>query len=233
MQNDDNTVNNTAQTDDLANSTASADPTIATAPTGDASDASDASAETQTKADVSLPPEMMDVLGEIADVVARAMNFVEAAERVLKRLQSAHPDHTEALDKTFMTLVPVDGMEGMPLPLYERHCEELLQRVIDRADLREITKAEALFILSMGSLRAPLNTTAFLLYARLFGELYPEDHAMVIGQLQDLPREPHTGAVDQLYDVIRSHFRRHTKRLNLGVETGDSKRQRKPRQRRK
>ena len=56
---------------------------------------------------------------------------MELAEDIIAQAKQETPLLTPILDETFKHLLPTDALHQMPDALYEHHCREIMNRVID------------------------------------------------------------------------------------------------------
>ncbi|MFX0581000.1 hypothetical protein [Nocardia nepalensis] len=92
---------------------------------------------------------------------------IEWAEDEIARAQARHRRKRNALYHSFMLLTPTHARMRQEF-VYRSHCRELLERVAQGRCTKQGTAAEVAVALLEASLTAPLNTSAFGLYARVW-----------------------------------------------------------------
>ena len=143
---------------------------------------------------------MHKLFGSAARVIEDTFSCMEIAEEVIAAAKQAQPDHEEVIHETFRYLCPTEALRGKAVDLCRAHCQEIIQRVIDRERLEPATNPEMCGALSDLSLIAPLNSTASYLYHRCFKRVFPGKTIAVDGYE---PQESHPGAAEELARELR------------------------------
>lgn len=134
-----------------------------------------------------------------------------AAEEVIVTAQKKYPDKADELAELFLVLMPPKIFAGKHPRLYDAHCEELVERVVngngDSKSLAAATKAEVAALLSQLSLASPLKTDYVVLYETLFTEIFGDVIADKIFDYGPM-RESYKGACDEILNKIRSKYER-------------------------
>ncbi|HQA79230.1 MAG TPA: hypothetical protein PLV96_00360 [Methanoregulaceae archaeon] len=115
-----------------------------------------------------------EILVKAQSLIGFLTKFMGLAEDVISSMKRKRPEHAQEIHGSFKYLCPSDilTMNGSDL-LYEKHCEEIIERVIEGRDVDEATKAEVLGTLVQSSLKGMLNGGCCFLYATIFEELFP------------------------------------------------------------
>lgn len=92
---------------------------------------------------------------------------IDWAEDEIARAQRRHPRHRNTLHHSFGLLTPTHERMRQEF-VYRSHCRELLDRVAAGLSAVPATSAEVAIACMVASQRAPLNTAAFGLYARMW-----------------------------------------------------------------
>lgn len=162
-------------------------------------------------ADLPENPRSLDALlselsPNLAGVIGGAFRRMELAEEEIELAKTRDPARAARIHEAFKYLRPTETLQRKCDELYRAHCRELIERVAAGASDQELaqgTGAEVLATLADLSLAAPLERTAFLLYGRLFRELFPERAAEI---------EPLRGPADRWEDEqaheLEATFRR-------------------------
>lgn len=173
-------------------------------------DCPDASSEVAPRPSATIHPAMREILGGAASsAFERAFRHIDIAEASIRRFARKHPAHAATLNRAFLALRWQLG-ESVRDELFQSHVDELLQRVIDKEDLMEGTRAEVLIALSDGSLRGPMVRQYGALTERLFLEIFgPEALPTSTVEIH----EPWPGASKELLCEVRRRIRIKTRRL--------------------
>ena len=119
-----------------------------------------------------------------------------------EELKQAGPE----ADGAFGLLSPPHILRAKTLDLYRAHARELITRFKADEDTRPGTDAECLAALLEGSLRAPLDSTGGFLADTLFRRVFSAKDVERLG-LGEAPREPYTGAANELLGDLRRKLR--------------------------
>lgn len=126
----------------------------------------------------------------LGSTISGLFRRMELAEDEIEAAKRRDPENAERIHGAFKYLLPTESLQRKADPLYRAHCRELISRVAAGAGEKEIslgTSAEVLATLADLSCAAPLERTAFLLYGKLFTQVFPEKAAEI---------EPLRGPVD-------------------------------------
>jgi hypothetical protein len=137
--------------------------------------------------------DLLALMGPVGGSIGRIFDLMEVAEEELKR--AGQPKGM------FMALLPPESMRDLIPDVYRSHCRELLARHKAGKSLEDPTRAELLCAVADVSLKAPLNATGAAAYMRLAKEVLRDERGRSLippDLLEDLPREPYKGAVDEL-----------------------------------
>ena len=111
---------------------------------------------------------------DLATMVKRSLSDLEPvfeqidwAENEIARAQRRHPRHRNTLFHAFGLLSPTHERMRQEF-VYRSHCRELLDRIATGMSAVPATAAEVAIACMVASTRAPLNTAAFGLYARMW-----------------------------------------------------------------
>ncbi len=130
-------------------------------------------------------PEEPAILGKLS----RMLDFTTYSNDAIASALAAHPDAD--MSGCFEALFPPDAMLMLDSRVYRHHAHELALRFATGLDIRTLTDAELLVVVSQASLDAPLNAP----HARLFHVLYEE----VMGNaVCPSPPEMYPGQTDEL-----------------------------------
>jgi hypothetical protein len=115
-------------------------------------------------------------MGEgLANVIQNVFGHMEIAEEIIKRRKTENPEKADLIHDTFRYLGKFHpALYGKSDRLYEIHCEEIIDRIVEGAskpDLKKATRAEMAAILCEMSLSAPLNSSYTLFYETLMEEM--------------------------------------------------------------
>ena len=162
------------------------------------------SKETETRKSIEA---VIEDLGGNAAVarINRAFDCMEIAEEILAKLFKTKSREPK---KAFLLCQPPTWAYSAGERLYRAHITEQLIRLKDSKDLREPTTAEAVFIASEASLRAPLSLGFTLAYIRL-GERIGIKPPAAPGDREDPAHNSPTveheikDAISALYDAAR------------------------------
>ena len=126
-----------------------------------------------------------DVLGNpLAHAIANVFAEIQWVEEEIDACQARWPEHADAIDRLFGLRVHCAAPPGHWSERLSRlHIRELAQRIAEGKDLRPPTRAEMLYALSEMSQVAPFRSAAFVLYARIFREAFPEDAEQIFGDI--------------------------------------------------
>jgi len=106
--------------------------------------------------------------------IVDAWRCIAIAEDKIKEFQQKYPKHKKELYNSFKSLCPNNILDGK-LNLYESHCDEILQRVIDGEDIDCATNAELCVIFSEMSLKSPINESYSRAYEYCFNKVFGEN----------------------------------------------------------
>lgn len=122
---------------------------------------------------------MEDIRSRTNDIFAS----VDSAEAEIKAAMQRHPDQSDWLYGTFLSLRPF--FPFCSDMLYRVHCQEILERVASGQDVTPPTRAEMIELLQRVTAFVPFHSHAGALYQRLFDELFPgklEDEVHVLNE---------------------------------------------------
>jgi hypothetical protein len=94
------------------------------------------------------------------------------AEDEITRAHHRHPERADLIHHAFPLLAPAHELMRTEF-VYRSHCAEILERVAAGTDTRPGTAAEICAACHDASQIAPLNDTAFGLYARMWQRAFP------------------------------------------------------------
>ena len=139
-----------------------------------------------------------DILGDPTwHVIANVFAEVAWVEEEIAAAKARWPEHAAHIDRLFGLRLYCAVLPGhWAEPLARIHIRELAHRVVEGKDLRPPTRAEMLYVLSDLSQEAPFRPAAFVLFARLFREAFPEQADQVLGDV--LPAYEHTVQEDDV-----------------------------------
>lgn len=115
--------------------------------------------------------------------IAGVFEHMEIAERVIARKKSEYPSKVAVIQDTFKYLAGNEHFMGKASRLYEAHCEEIIERVINGLGLSPGTDAEIASVLCDVSQEAPLDSDHAYVYQtmfkKIFGEVFTEDVPLI------------------------------------------------------
>ncbi|WP_327116652.1 hypothetical protein OHB12_05220 [Nocardia sp. NBC_01730] len=119
-----------------------------------------------------------NLITQISDGLAPLFNQMEWAESEIAKAQVRHRRHRNVLHHTFSLLSSAHSRMRQEF-VYRSHCRELLERVVAGRCTKQGTAAEVAVALLTTSLAAPLNSTAFGLYCRMWKQAeFPDIDAL-------------------------------------------------------
>lgn len=138
--------------------------------------------------------------GSLAKAVMQTLKLMGAAEEEIARAERAYPDAAPRLSRAFPLLYPYELARFGSERVYRAHCREILVRVARGEDVNPGTDAECLAALSLGSLKAPLDSGHLAAMERVFASVFPEDRSERLG------RESWPGEVDEILAGLRKRI---------------------------
>ena len=112
--------------------------------------------------------------GSSVHTIKNTFRRMDIAEEEIANAQHQHPDHKDRIFQVFRCLCPTPPLAHVLDDIYRSHCRELIERSVQREDMKPGTEAEVLGFLSQASLEAPLARIPSLLFQQLFADLLPE-----------------------------------------------------------
>jgi len=107
------------------------------------------------------------ILAQTHGILAPVFVQIDWAEDEINRAQQRHPGRRNAIYHAFLLLVSTHDRMQQEF-VYRSHCRELLDRVATHRCTRPGTAAEVAIAVSVASQAAPLTTTQFGLYSRMW-----------------------------------------------------------------
>jgi|GEM_PF-2392648 len=107
------------------------------------------------------------ILAQTRDLLAPVFAQIDWAEDEIDRAQRRHPGSRNAIYHAFLLLLSTHDRMQQEF-VYRSHCRELLDRVATHRCTRPGTAAEVAIALAVASQAAPLSTTEFGLYSRMW-----------------------------------------------------------------
>ena len=107
-------------------------------------------------------------MGDFAATVTDTFALIDIAEEEVAAAQQRHPSAASRVWHAFRLLTPPEHEYMRQERPFRAHCREILDRVAVGADTRTGTAAEVCVLLKQTSLKAPLTSAAFGLYARMW-----------------------------------------------------------------
>jgi hypothetical protein len=108
----------------------------------------------------------------VGDWLKVIFSQIDWAEDEIAKAAQRHPAHADRIHHSFDLLTPYHDLMRTEF-VYRSHCAELLDRVAAGADTRPGTAAEVCTACHDASQVAPLTTSAFGLYARMWEQAFP------------------------------------------------------------
>jgi hypothetical protein len=141
------------------------------------------------------------IVKDTESLLGNIFDRMELAEEEIAQAMREDPRNAELYNSSFKLLVPTETL--ISDLLYQRHCQEMLYRVVEELDTRPGTDAEVLGALSEASHHAPMNTSGLLAYARMFRNCFPDltEEADALDKAAGHERYP--GSVDELIETCR------------------------------
>jgi hypothetical protein len=127
--------------------------------------------------------------------LAGLFDYAEPADEAIELVTAACDDEETRLyvHNSFIFMMPTRPLRRDPtFALYKEHVRELAERVRDKGDIRDPTKAEVIGFLRDAFQKGPLRRNGQLVYIRLFNDLFP-------GKLDGVALED-TGFLNEFYD---------------------------------
>ena len=154
--------------------------------------------------------DVLALMGDVGKRLGLIFRDIGIIEKIIDEMKEKHPMFTDVIDASFPFLQQAHLRYLSPM-VYEHHCREILQRVIDNEDPREMTKAECMLILMEASLLAPLSQNYEYLYTLLFKEL-PIDLVGDEDFVKSLEwaRPSHPKAHEEVWGVLSRKFKSHS-----------------------
>lgn len=114
-----------------------------------------------------LPVDLAGLVGEVMGPLGEIFASMQEAEESIAAAQLRHPAHADRIWHAFSLLLPTHERMSTAF-VYRSHCAELLDRLAAGEDTRPGTAAEVCCAMLETSLLAPLRSTAFGLYLRMW-----------------------------------------------------------------
>lgn len=145
--------------------------------------------------------------------VISILDLAGLAHEEIEHAQKQHPEHHDALARSFQALMP-GSLVVLDPRVYRQHVRELIDRVLDGLDLAPGTDAEILACLTQASLVAPPGQQAAALHERLFARVLPEQYGRIFADPHERPTsEPWPGACAELANQLRRRLAKRERRI--------------------
>lgn len=148
-----------------------------------------------------------DALGVSLSTVRGTFAAMEVAEERIDHFKRRHPKKREELHRSFLTLMPTGEMTKLDKRVYRSHCDELLRRIVDGADVTLGTDAECLMAAMSAVTKAPPDRRLAAAIDQLFRSVMGDSAWSKLG-LRDKTTEPWSGSTVELLDGLRKQLRR-------------------------
>ena len=152
--------------------------------------------------------DMLASMGDLGKRLGSIFRDIGIAEKIIDEMKEKHPMFIDVIDASFPFLQQRSLSHLAPM-VYEHHCREIIQRVVDNEDPREMTKAECMLIISETSLMAPLSQNYAYLYTMLFKELPIDLTDGDFVKSLEWARPTHPKAHEEVWGVLSREFKKH------------------------
>lgn len=133
--------------------------------------------------------QMVDLLKVMAGPqIGGAFERMAIVEEEIKAAMDRHPGRAKEINSTFGALCPTGELIEAGIELYRAHAREVLEDVAHGRELKP-TSAQCCAILSVLSLRAPLQRDYLAAYYLAFVDAFGPDHKAVVGMEGDILSE--------------------------------------------
>lgn len=133
---------------------------------------------------------------------------IEVAEKVIRRKKKEYPNFAKQIEDSFIHMKPRITFSSNFI--YEKHCECMIERIINNLDIFEPTDAELLQAFSDTSLRAPLTSDYAQVYKLLFDKFFPKE-GKEIGDVGYSWKGRNEEILNKLKRNLRKRFREESK----------------------
>ena len=150
--------------------------------------------------------------GNVFGIMKSMFRDMELAEQEVSRAKEMNPMFTDVIQDGFQYLHQ-GSLSHLSPNVYRWHCREILQRLVDNEDPRQMTKAEGMLIIQEGSLLAPLQQDWGYLYTEWFKE-FSKDMEIEFDDEQfeeslDWVRQSHPRASEEIHNGLIRKFQKH------------------------